>query len=98
MRHIANTLGVLATGAALTLTVPLSAHAEAGDFVYVSQKGGPAVLSDPVPDRCHNTPGAAGMLANDTRLRVAAFPGPNCEGAPSAPEQQSAFESVVFRE
>ncbi|MEU1950959.1 hypothetical protein [Nocardia rhamnosiphila] len=98
MRYIANTLGVLATGAALTLTIPLSAHAEAGDFVYVSQKGGPAVLSDPVPDRCHNTPGAAGMLANDTRLRVAAFPGPNCEGAPSAPEQQSAFESVVFSE
>ena len=42
------------------------------------------------------TAGAAGMIANDTRLRVAAFPGPNCEGAPTAPEQKSAFESVVF--
>ncbi|WP_063059016.1 hypothetical protein [Nocardia sienata] len=98
MRYIASTLSVVATGAALTLTVPLTAHAVPGDFVYVSQQGGPAVLSDPVPDRCHNTPGAAGMLANDTDLRVAAFPGPNCEGNPSVPEQQSAFESVIFSE
>ncbi|MFQ6226467.1 hypothetical protein [Nocardia sp. NPDC002869] len=98
MRYIANTVGVLATGAALTLTIPLTAHAVPGEFVYVSQQGGPAVLSDPVPDRCHNTPGAAGMVANNTRLRVVVFPGPNCEGVPSAPEQQSAFESVVFSE
>ncbi|WP_416565919.1 hypothetical protein [Nocardia testacea] len=96
MRYLANTLGVVATGAAVTLAVPLTAHADPGDFVYVSQQGGPAVLGDPVPDRCHNTPGAAGMIANETRLRVAAFPGPNCEGAPTAPDQNSAFESVVF--
>ncbi|GGL19371.1 hypothetical protein [Nocardia jinanensis] len=96
MRHIIDTVGTLAAGAVITLAVPPSAHAASGDFVYVGQNGGHAVLSDPVTDRCHNTPGAAGVVANETKLQVAAFPGPNCEGAPTAPKSGSAFESVVF--
>ena len=96
MRHVIDTVGILGAGAMFTLTAPLTANAEPGAFVYLGQNGGHAVVSDPVPDRCHNTPGAAGVVANDTKLRVAAFPGPNCEGAPTAPASGSAFESVVF--
>ncbi|MEU1980493.1 hypothetical protein [Nocardia sp. NPDC019395] len=95
MRHIVETLGSCTAGAALVLTVPLSAHADPGEFVYRSQIGGPSVLSDLDPDRCYNTPGAGGTLANDTDMRVAAFPGPNCEGVPMDAET-GAFESVVF--
>ncbi|MGW1739366.1 hypothetical protein ACWCPQ_11195 [Nocardia sp. NPDC001965] len=96
MRHIIDTAAVFATGALLTLAAPFSAYADLGDFVYLAQNGGHAVLRDPVPDRCHNTPGAAGVVANDTSMRVAGFPGPNCEGAPATPQRGSAFESVVF--
>ncbi|MGW5384313.1 hypothetical protein [Nocardia sp. NPDC003963] len=96
MRRIIDTVGILIAGTVIMPATPLSAHADPGDFVYIGQNGGRAVLSDPVPDRCHNTPGAAGVVTNDTELRVAAFPGPNCEGAPAAPQRGSAFESVVF--
>lgn len=44
----------------------------------------------------HNTPGAAGAVANDTGMPVVSFPGPNCEGMPMDPASGS-FESVVFR-
>ncbi|NKY59242.1 hypothetical protein [Nocardia flavorosea] len=95
MRYLLETVGVFAVGAALTLTAELGAEAAPGDFVYRSQVGGPAVLNDLESDRCYNTPGAAGMLANDTDMDVAAFPGPNCEGVPMDAET-GAFESVVF--
>ncbi|MBF6348554.1 MULTISPECIES: hypothetical protein [Nocardia] len=95
MRYVVETVGAFAIGAAITLTVPLSAHAAPGEFVYRSQIGGPAVLSDLDPDRCYNTPGAAGILANETDMHVAVFPGPNCEGGPMDAEA-GAFESAVF--
>ncbi|NKY32646.1 hypothetical protein HGA13_06075 [Nocardia speluncae] len=95
MRYIVETVGAFAVGAAITVTVPFPAHATPGEFSYRSQIGGPAVLDDLDPDRCYNTPGAAGVLANDTGMHVAAFPGPNCEGVPMDAETR-AFESVVF--
>ena len=95
MRYLVETVGAFAAGAAITATVPLGAQAAPGQFDYRSQLGGPAVLDDLHPDRCYNTPGAAGIVANDTDMHVAAFPGPNCEGVPMDAET-GAFESVVF--
>ncbi|WP_280401596.1 hypothetical protein [Nocardia carnea] len=95
MRNIVKTLGTCTAGAALALTVPLGAHAAPGEFAYRSQIGGPSVLTDLEPGRCYNTPGAAGVLANDTAMDVATFPRPNCEGGPMDSES-GAFESVVF--
>lgn len=95
MRYTVETVGVFAAGAALTFAAAGGAQAAPGEFVYRSQIGGPAVLNDLGPDRCYNTPGAAGILANDTDMHVAAFPGPNCEGGPMDAET-GAFESVVF--
>ncbi len=95
MRYIVGRVSAFAAGAALTLTAAGGVQAAPGEFVYRSQIGGPAVLNDLDPDRCYNTPGAAGILANDTDMHVAAFPGPNCEGVPMDAET-GAFESVVF--
>ncbi|MFI5717069.1 hypothetical protein [Nocardia sp. NPDC051750] len=95
MRYIVETLGAVTAGAAIALTVTAGAHAAPGEFVYRSQIGGPSVLNDLDSDRCYNTPGAAGVLTNDTDMHVAAFPGPNCEGVPMDAET-GAFESVVF--
>lgn len=95
MRYIGETVGACVVGAAITLTVPLSALAAPGEFVYRSQIGGPAVLNDLEPDRCYNTPGAAGILDNGTDMHVAVFPGPNCEGGPMDAKTR-VFESVVF--
>ncbi|MGI5217578.1 hypothetical protein [Nocardia sp. CA-290969] len=95
MRYIVETLGTFTAAAALAFAVPLGAHAASGEFVYRSQIGGPSVLNDLESGRCYNTPGAAGVLTNDTDMDVAAFPGPNCEGVPMDAETD-AFESVVF--
>lgn len=95
MRNIVRTLGTVTLGAAFALTVPSGVHAAPGEFAYRSQLGGPSVLNDIESGRCYNTPGAAGVVANDTDMDVATFPGPNCEGVPMDADTE-AFESVVF--
>lgn len=95
MRYLLETLGTCLAAVAIACTVPLGAHAAPGEFAYRSQLGGPSVLNDLESGRCYNTPGAAGVLANDTDMDVATFPGPNCEGMPMDADT-GAFESVVF--